>query len=127
MDGFEVCQTLRGDSTTALSAIIFLSALNDTEAKVKGFNMGGADYIGKPFQAQEVIARVDTQIRVIQLEREMQARNRQLESEQASILNAIFEGIYGLDLAGVITFANPAAAVITGAPRKPWWVGRCRS
>jgi PAS domain S-box-containing protein len=118
MDGFEVCQTLRGDSTTALSAIIFLSALNDTEAKVKGFNMGGADYIGKPFQAQEVIARVDTQIRVIQLEREMQARNRQLESEQASILNAIFEGIYGLDLAGVITFANPAAAVITGAPQE---------
>lgn len=118
MDGFEVCRTLREDATTALSAIIFLSALNDTDAKVKGFNMGGADYIAKPFQAQEVIARVDTQIRVIQLEREMQARNRQLESEQTSILNAIFEGIYGLDRSGIITFANPAAATITGAPQE---------
>ncbi|PAU80139.1 hybrid sensor histidine kinase/response regulator [Halovibrio salipaludis] len=115
MDGFEVCKHLRADTDTALSAIIFLSALNDIDAKVRGFNMGGADYIAKPFQAQEVMARVDTQIRVIQLERVMQARNRQLESEQASLLNAIFEGIYGLDPQGVITFANPAAAEIAGA------------
>ena len=118
MDGFEVCQHLRADATTALSAIIFLSALNDIDAKVKGFNMGGADYIAKPFQAQEVMARVDTQIRVIQLERAMQARNRQLESEQASLLNAIFEGIYGLDPDGIITFANPAAAEIAGADQE---------
>lgn len=115
LDGFRVCRHLREDSSTRLSAIIFLSALNDTENKVKGFNMGGADYIAKPFQAQEVIARVDTQLRVIQLERQMEARNRQLESEQASILDAIFEGIYGLDPEGRITFANPAAAAIIGA------------
>lgn len=118
MDGFEVCQHLRADPNTALCAIIFLSALNDIDAKVKGFNMGGADYIAKPFQAQEVMARVDTQIRVIQLERAMQARNRQLESKQASLLNAIFEGIYGLDPEGVITFANPAAAEIVGAEQE---------
>ncbi|MEQ6885924.1 response regulator [Salicola sp. Rm-C-2C1-2] len=118
MDGYEVCQYLRDDPTTVLSAIIFLSALNDIDAKVKGFNMGGADYIAKPFQAQEVMARVDTQIRVIQLERAMQARNRQLESEQTSLLNAIFEGIYGLDPNGVITFANPAAADIAGAEQE---------
>jgi len=127
MDGFEVCQTLRGDSTTALSAIIFLSALNDTEAKVKGFNMGGADYIGKPFQAQEVIARVDTQIRVIQLGGRCRLETASLRANRRASSMPFSKRIYGLDLAGVITFANPAAAVITGAPRKPWWVGRCRS
>jgi len=114
MDGYEVCEQLKQNPETALSAIVFLSALNDVDAKVKGFNAGGADYIAKPFQAQEVIARVDTHVRVIQLDRALQARNRQLESEQAGILNAIFEGIYGLDPEGQITFANPAAAEIVG-------------
>ncbi len=114
MDGYEVCDELKQSPETALSAIVFLSALNDVDAKVKGFNTGGADYISKPFQAQEVIARVDTHVRVIQLDRALQARNRQLESEQAGILNAIFEGIYGLDPQGLITFANPAAADIVG-------------
>ncbi len=118
MDGFEVCARLREDPATALSAIVFLSALNDVDAKVQGFAVGGADYIAKPFQAQEVIARVDTHVRVIQLERALQARNRQLEGDQAGILNAMFEGVYGLDSEGVITFANPAAAEINGVTQE---------
>ncbi|MDX1633798.1 MAG: response regulator [Marinobacter sp.] len=114
IDGYEVCQRLKTDPVTADSAIVFLSALDDVDAKVKGFALGGADYIAKPFQAQEVIARVRTHAQVIRLERELQARNRQLENDQTRILNAINEGIYGLDSAGTIEFANPAAAMITG-------------
>lgn len=114
IDGYEVCRRLKADPATADSAIVFLSALDDVDAKVRGFALGGADYIAKPFQAQEVIARVRTHAQVIRLERELQARNRQLENDQSRILNAINEGIYGLDPAGIIEFANPAAAMITG-------------
>lgn len=116
LDGYQVCERLKADAVTSDSAVVFLSALDDVEAKVKGFALGGADYISKPFQAQEVIARVKTHARVIRLEREMQARNRQLESDQARILNSISEGIYGLDAEGTIVFANPAAALIMRSP-----------
>ncbi|WP_144823001.1 ATP-binding response regulator [Marinobacter piscensis] len=112
MDGYEVCERLKADPETADSAVVFLSALDDLEAKVKGFALGGADYISKPFQSQEVIARVKTHARVIRLERELQAQNRELQSDQARILNSISEGIYGLDENGIIEFANPAAGVI---------------
>ncbi|WP_166264525.1 ATP-binding response regulator [Marinobacter caseinilyticus] len=112
MDGYEVCRRLKADRATADSAIVFLSALDDVDAKVQGFSLGGADYISKPFQAQEVIARVKTHAQVIRLERELHARNRQLENDQSRILNAISEGIYGLDASGDIIFANPAAALM---------------
>lgn len=112
LDGYQVCERLKAEPVTADCAVVFLSALDDVDAKVRGFALGGADYISKPFQAQEVIARVKTHARVIRLERELQARNRQLENDQARILNSISEGIYGLDVEGRIVFANPAAAQI---------------
>lgn len=114
MDGFTVCERLKANPATSYSAVVFLSALDDLDAKVKGFSLGGADYIAKPFQAQEVIARVDTHVRVIQLERALQTRNEQLKGDQARILNAISEGIYGLDTDGRIIFSNPAAAQMHG-------------
>ncbi len=114
MDGYEVCERLKADPDTADCAVVFLSALDDLQAKVKGFSLGGADYISKPFQSQEVIARVKTHASVIRLERELQARNRELQSDQARILNSISEGIYGLDENGIIEFANPASALIMG-------------
>ncbi len=114
LDGYQVCERLKSDPATADSAVVFLSALDDVDAKLRGFSLGGADYISKPFQAQEVIARVRTHARVIRLERALQERNRELESDQTRILNAISEGIYGLDADGDIVFANPAAAVVSG-------------
>ncbi|WP_309045287.1 response regulator [Marinobacter sediminicola] len=116
MDGYEVCERLKADPETADCAVVFLSALDDLQAKVKGFALGGADYISKPFQSLEVIARVKTHARVIRLERELQARNRELQSDQARILNSISEGIYGLDEMGLIEFANPAAGIIMRCP-----------
>lgn len=116
LDGYQVCQLLKASPDTADSAVVFLSALDDVDAKVKGFTLGGADYISKPFQAEEVIARVKTHARVIRLERQLQQRNRQLENDQSRILNAISEGIYGLDATGQIIFANPAAEAIVQCP-----------
>ena len=57
MDGFEVCERLKADPETADIAVIFLSALTDSQSKVHGLAIGGVDYIAKPFQTDEVLAR----------------------------------------------------------------------
>lgn len=114
MDGFEVCQRLKADPETTAITVIFLSALGDSQAKVKGFALGGVDYIAKPFQADEVVARVRTHIKIHRLESELERRNSELEEENQQILNAINEGIIGLDRDGRVTVLNPAAAAITG-------------
>ena len=59
LDGYEVCQRLKADETTQNIPVIFLSALNETFDKVTAFQVGGVDYISKPFQLQEVIIRVE--------------------------------------------------------------------
>ena len=62
MDGFEVCRRLKADDKLAGIPVLFLSALNETRDKVKGFRSGGVDYITKPFQLEEVRARVETHL-----------------------------------------------------------------
>ena len=64
MNGYEVCRQLKSHETLFGVPVIFLSALNSTEDKVKGFQSGGVDYISKPFQFQEVQARVETHLKL---------------------------------------------------------------
>lgn len=118
MDGYEVCRKLKDSGDTENVTIIFLSALDDTKDKVRGLEAGAVDYISKPFQAEEVIARVETQLKIHRLERALSERNRQLEQDKERILESMNEGIFGLDSQGVITFANQAAAMMTG-----WSIG----
>lgn len=114
MDGFEVCERLKADPSTRDIAVIFLSALGDTETKVKGFELGAVDYISKPFQAAEIVARVATHVKIRRLERQLSDRNIELEQELTRILATMREGVFGLDLEGKITYANRAAANLTG-------------
>ena len=58
MDGFEVCRRLKSDAATRDIPVIFLSGLTDTGDKSRGFSLGAVDYITKPFQSEEVLARV---------------------------------------------------------------------
>jgi PAS domain S-box-containing protein len=116
IDGFETCRRLKADPATHDIAIIFLSALDDTDDKIKGLSLGAVDYIAKPFQAEEVIARVETHLTIARLRSELAERNRQLEAANQPILDAVGDGIYGLDVEGRITFANPAATRLTGYP-----------
>src|SRR5690606_40893530 len=106
----DVCSS---DLTREIS-VIFLSALEDTDSKVRAFDAGGVDYIAKPFQIREVIARVETHLTIQRLKKELQERNRALQIDKERILNAMGEGIYGLDAQGRIVFANPAAQTISG-------------
>jgi two-component system, LuxR family, sensor kinase FixL len=109
MDGFDVCRSLKNDYDTAKTSIIFLSALDDTNSKVTGFDAGGVDYISKPFQVKEVIARVETHLKIHRLEQELELRNRELQTDKSNILSSMSEGIYGLNRIGEIVFANQAA------------------
>lgn len=114
MNGYQVCEALKNNPATTGVAVIFLSSLEDTSAKVKGFAVGGVDYISKPFQADEIVARVSTHIKIHRLEQQLARRNVELESENQQILNAVNEGIIGLDSDGRITSLNPSATDICG-------------
>lgn len=114
MDGYEVCEILKQDPITEPIAVIFLSALEDSSAKVRGFDVGGVDYISKPFRADEIVARVLTHIKIHLLERQLAERNVELETENHQILSTISEGIIGLDSEGCITMINPSATEICG-------------
>lgn len=73
MDGYEVCRRLKADARTSDVPVIFLSALSETNDKLRAFQTGGVDYITKPFQAEEVLARVQTQLTVRSLQQHLQA------------------------------------------------------
>ena len=81
MDGFETCARLKADARTRDSAVIFLSALTEAGDKVRGLELGAVDFVNKPFQAEEVIARVRTHLTVRDLERRLRSRNEELEHE----------------------------------------------
>jgi two-component system, sensor histidine kinase and response regulator len=79
MNGYELCECLKSDPALSAAPVIFLSALSATEDKVKAFQAGGADYITKPFQLEEVQARVLTHLKLHQLQRTLRLQNELLE------------------------------------------------
>jgi sigma-B regulation protein RsbU (phosphoserine phosphatase) len=84
IDGFEVCRRIKSDASTQDIAIIFLSALGELESKVAGLQLGAVDYITKPIQAEEVLARVSNHLALRHLEREVRKNRDELEQELAS-------------------------------------------
>jgi formate hydrogenlyase transcriptional activator len=84
MDGFEVCRRLKAATATAGIPVIFMTALGDLDDKVKGFDAGGADYVVKPFEHQEVLARVRTHASVRQMQLQLARTNEELEAQVAA-------------------------------------------
>ena len=84
MDGFEVCRALKADNATRDAVVIFLSARGDVSDKVSGLELGAADYITKPIQREEVLARVATHLSRQQLERAVRQSRDRLDKELAS-------------------------------------------
>jgi signal transduction histidine kinase len=80
MDGFEVCRHLKADEQTRNIPVIFISALNAVQDKVKSFEVGGVDFITKPFQSAEVLARVKTQITVQELQGNLREQIAELDA-----------------------------------------------
>jgi signal transduction histidine kinase len=85
MSGYEVCEQLKADPRTRDIPVIFISALDQTEDKVKAFTFGGVDYITKPFQIEEVLARVETHLTLHALQRQLAAANAELQEANAEL------------------------------------------
>ena len=80
-NGYEVCEELKADSQTSKIPVIFISALDEVLDKVKAFQVGGEDYITKPFQVEEVVARVEHQLTIQRLQKQLIQQNEQLQKE----------------------------------------------
>jgi two-component system NarL family sensor kinase len=81
MDGYEVCKELKTSPTTQDIPVIFISALHEVFDKVKAFSVGGVDYITKPFEVREVLARVENQLRLSQFSKQLLEQNVRLSEE----------------------------------------------
>lgn len=81
MDGYEVCRQLKSDPETEDIPVLFISALDDALNKVKAFAVGGVDYITKPFQFPEVLARIENQLMIGRLQSDLQNQNLRLQRE----------------------------------------------
>ena len=85
MDGYEVCKRLKADERTREIPVIFLTVLDDVVDVVRGFELGGVDYVTKPVRAGELLARIDNQVQLRSLQRHM--------AQQESFLRSIYDGI----------------------------------
>jgi two-component system sensor histidine kinase/response regulator len=90
LDGFETCRNLKATEITKDIPVIFVTALSDPVDKIRGFEVGGVDYITKPFQPEEVGARVSTHLTIRRLQQQLQAQNALLEEQKEELaqLNA---------------------------------------
>ncbi len=129
MNGFEVAAQLKADQTTADIPIIFMSALDDTDSKVRGFAAGGIDYITKPFQEVEVLARVRTHMSVHTLYKQAQAEiserkraeNELRESEFRirALLSAVPDTMYRIRRDGIfLDFKASSNDLLLAPPEK---------
>lgn len=78
IDGFDFCEILKQDPTMKDVPIIFISALNSTEDKVKGFKLGAVDFISKPFELEEITLRINTHLKIFQMQNELKVHNKRL-------------------------------------------------
>jgi signal transduction histidine kinase/DNA-binding response OmpR family regulator len=96
IDGYEVCKRLKATAKTEHIPVIFLSVLDEINDKLQAFRVGGSDYITKPFQVEEILARIDKQVSLKKLQQQLKEQNFQLQHSQsllASVLNSSLDGV----------------------------------
>lgn len=91
LDGFEVCRRLKADAKTRDIPVIFMTSLVDLEDKIKGFNAGAVDYVTKPLQIAEVIARIDTHLKLRAMQRQLQSQNEELQRYREGLERQVAE------------------------------------
>ncbi|WP_413162774.1 response regulator [Capilliphycus salinus ALCB114379] len=117
MNGYEVCQQLKTQKETAEIPVIFISALDEVLDKVKAFTVGGVDYITKPFQFEEVVARVETQLKIRFLQQqlsEIQQQSQTLQTQYQRLFNSGNAGIFQMTPDGFYQTVNPALVRLYG-------------
>jgi len=128
INGFEACQHLKRHAETKNIPVIFISAKTSTDDLVKGFSVGAADYINKPFNKDEVYARIKHQLKITQLNhelalselnlREMLVEHQQQSAQLNQIVTLVADGIIELNGSGEIQKANPAIEKLFGYSTK---------
>ncbi|MGB7440607.1 MAG: response regulator [Coleofasciculaceae cyanobacterium] len=91
MDGYQVCQNIKASEKNQNVPVIFISAINDVLDKVKAFTVGGVDYITKPFQVEEVLARVKTHLALQHLQSSLQEKNKDLAQTNETLTKTLRE------------------------------------
>jgi DNA-binding response OmpR family regulator len=81
IDGFETCRRLKASAETKDIPVMFMTALSESMDKIKGLRAGAVDYITKPFQQEEVLARIENQIKLRKLQTQLEEQNQQLQQE----------------------------------------------
>jgi PleD family two-component response regulator len=89
LDGFETCQRLKTNPATATIPVIFMTALTDVESKVKGFAAGGVDYVTKPVESGELLARLMTHLALRRLQKSLEAKNAELQAKNEQLQQAL--------------------------------------
>lgn len=131
IDGYEVCRRLKAKEKSCKIPVIFISALDDVSDKVKGFNLGGIDYISKPFQADEVLIRVKNHLQLKKIQLQLEKTNAMLMAEIAErelieeallkekerfkiTLLSVGDGVISTDNKGNIEVVNEVAQGLLG-------------
>ncbi len=134
LNGFRACSILKKSPKTRDIPIIFLTALKDTEDKVKGLELGAYDYITKPVQYPELLSRINSCLKISQLTKKLKAQNKRLlaevkarkeaeiqlketEEKLKTIINNSLQGMVVVDLEGKIIFINQQAEKLFNRPR----------
>jgi PAS domain S-box-containing protein len=117
MDGFQVCRQLKARKRTRDIPVIFLTVVTETLDKVQGFRLGAVDYIARPFEAEEVLARVTTHLALRRQQKQLEAKKTQLqESEELHrlTLSSISDTVFLTDDSGAFKFICPNVKTIFG-------------
>lgn len=91
IDGFETCRRLKSDEATVNIPVIFMTVLTNVEDKLKGFEAGGVDYVPKPFQVEELLARVNTHLTLYRLQKQLKEEIAERKAKEAALRKANLE------------------------------------
>ena len=114
MNGFETCRRLKEHEATRDIPVIFMTALSETVNKVKGFDVGGVDYLTKPVQHEEVLARINAHLTIRKLQQQLQEQNSLLEEQNErfrTLSEATFEGILIHDKGRILEVNQPTESM----------------
>ena len=124
MDGIEVCQRLQAAESSRSIPVIFVTARNSKEGKIEGLGVGAVDYITKPIDLDETLARVQTQLRFVAINREMiELQRRLVEARRAATIGAVTQGV-AHNLNNLLGVALGYLDLISSHPDKPEQVKR---
>ncbi|MBI9044369.1 MAG: response regulator [Anaerolineaceae bacterium] len=111
MDGYQVCEALKADESTQDIPVIFISALDDVLDKVRAFEVGGLDYVTKPFQLEEVLSRVQTHLKIRKLQKDLEIANHEYKELNEVLEEKVKERTWDLEQAYRTTIEGWALAL----------------